>query len=226
MKKMLFDDWAARYDAWFETPACQAVRRYEAELVKELLQPRAGETLLDAGCGTGVFTQDFLAAGAAVTGLDISAPMLDVARKKTGGLPFFGVRGDMLHLPFLDGSFDKAVSVTALEFIGDARRAVDELFRVTRRGGRVVVATLNSLSSWADRRRSTPPDDEQDVWQNAIFRPPDGLLALSPYSGVVRTAIHFEQDADPDRIDAIEERGKLRGLMTGAFVAARWEKPA
>ncbi|MBU2009815.1 MAG: methyltransferase domain-containing protein [Chloroflexi bacterium] len=222
---MLFDDWPARYDEWFETPIGRAVRKREGELIGEFLSPQAGERVLDAGCGTGVFTLDILAAGASVVGLDISGPMIGVARKKSKGYPFSAVRGDMLHLPFRDNHFDKAVSITALEFIRDARSAVGELFRVTRPGGSVVVATLNSLSSWAVRRKTEPQGNEEDVWESAFFRSPDDLLALSPCKGVVRTAIHFEQDEDPDEVAKIERLGRYRGLRTGAFVAVRWEKP-
>ena len=224
-KKALFDDWPARYDGWFETPIGKAVREGEAELIGELLSPKPGERVLDAGCGTGVFTLDILAAGSRVVGLDISGTMLSAACNKTKGYPFSGVRGDMLRLPFRDNHFDKVVSITALEFIGNAKGAVDELFRVTRPGGRVVVATLNSLSSWADQRKTKPQGGEEQVWDSAIFRSPDDLLALTPIKGTARTAIHFGQDDDPDEVAKIERLGRSRGLSTGAFVAVRWEKP-
>jgi len=222
---MLFDDWPSRYDEWFETPIGRVVRKTEGELVVEFVSPRPDEMVLDAGCGTGVFALDALVAGACVVGLDISGPMISVARRKTSGYPFTAVRGDMLRLPFRDSYFDKAVSITALEFIKDARSAVDELFRVTRPGGCVVVATLNSLSPWAVRRKTKPQGGEEDVWANAIFRSPDDLLALSPCKGVVGTAVHFELDADPHEVAEIERRGRSRGLRTGAFLAVRWEKP-
>ena len=75
--------------------------------------------------------------------------MLIQAGKKLKGFPFEMVLADMLNLPFRENSFNKVVSVTALEFIEDGKEAVEELFRVTQRGGRIVVATLNSLSPWA-----------------------------------------------------------------------------
>ena len=88
---------------------------------------------------------------ARVVGLELSLPMLGRARKKAPSQCFQAVRGDMRWLPFADGAFDKAVSVTAIEFLEEARSAVAELFRVTRPGGLVVVASLNSLSRWATR---------------------------------------------------------------------------
>ena len=58
--KELFDEWPERYDRWFTTPIGKLVREIEGELVIDFLRPGAGEKILDAGCGTGVFTLDFL----------------------------------------------------------------------------------------------------------------------------------------------------------------------
>jgi len=201
------------------------VKQIEGDLINDLLCPQRGETIFDAGCGTGVFTIDFLAHGAQVVGLDISAPMLTFARSKTGNYSFFAVRGCMEHLPFKDNSFDKAVSVTALEFIADAKSAVNELFRVTRPKGLVVVATLNSLSPWATRRKAKTERGQRHILMNAFFRSPDELLALSPFNGIVKTVVHFQKDDYPARAMRIEQFSRSQGLDTGAFVAARWQKP-
>ena len=223
-QKTLFDEWPARYDEWFETSIGKVVREVEAELIREFLNPEPEDRVLDAGCGTGIFTLDILATGSQVTGIDISRPMLGYASSKTANHPFFRVHGDMLRLPFHDNYFDKAVSITALEFIADARSAVDEMFRVTRPGGCVVVATLNSLSDWAVRRKAKPQEGEEHVWESAFFRSPNELLALSPCKGVVKTIIHFQEDDDPEQAIEIERLGQSRNLDTGAFVAVRWEK--
>ena len=222
---MLFDEWPERYEQWFTTPIGKLVKEIEGELIHELLNPRPEEKVLDAGCGTGIFTIDFLAAGAQVVGLEISGPMLSFAGRKTAGYPFFKVRGDMLHLPFKDNSFDKTVSITALEFIADAKSAVDELFRVTRPGGCVVVATLNSLSPWAVRRKAKAQKGQKHILENAFFRSPDELLTYSPSKGITKTAIHFQKDDGPDQAMKIERLSWSQRLDTGAFVAVRWEKP-
>ncbi len=224
-EKTLFDEWPERYDQWFTTPIGKLVRETEGELVMDLLKPKAGEKILDAGCGTGVFTLDFLAAGAEVVGLDISAPMLKLAIKKSAGYAFSALRGDMEHLPFKDNSFDKAVSVTALEFIADGRGAVNELFRVTRPGGWVVVASLNSLSPWAARRRAKTESGQKHILEGAFFRSPHELLSLSPYKGIAKTVVHFQKDDEPGQAARTEERGQRNALNTGAFVAVLWQKP-
>jgi ubiquinone/menaquinone biosynthesis C-methylase UbiE len=171
-----------------------------------------------------VFTLDLLASGANVIGLDISLPMLRRSREKARGVPLQIVLGDMLHLPFPGNFFDRAVSVTALEFIEDGQSAVRELFRVTKRGGSVVAATLNSLSPWASRRKFEA-QKKQSIFTKAIFRSPEEMRALAPAEGVIRTAVHFRKEDDPNRAPEIERAGREKGLNTGAFVAARWEKP-
>ncbi len=133
--------------------------------------------------------------------------MLRRAAEKNTVLAHREVAADMMDLPFADGAFDKTVSVTALEFIADARRAVAELFRVTNRGGIVVVATLNRLSPWADRRLEDARHDRSSVFNRVVFRSPAELLALAPVAGVCRTAVHFGKDDPPAEWERIEPEG-------------------
>jgi ubiquinone/menaquinone biosynthesis C-methylase UbiE len=220
--KQIFDDWPVRYDRWFETAIGKAVLATERELILDMLRPQWGELILDAGSGTGIFTEAFLARGGDVVGLDISIAMLRRAAEKKAALAGCEVAADMIHLPFADEVFDKSVSVTAIEFVADAERAVGELFRVTKRGGIVVVATLNSLSSWADRRLADARSDRSSVFNRVIFRSPAELIATAPVAGIARTAVHFGKADPPADWDRIERQG--RGSERGAFVAARWEK--
>ena len=135
---------------------------------------------------------------------------------------YSGVAADMTELPFADRAFDKTVSVAALEFVADEKRAVAELFRVTRPGGVVVVATLNSLSPWAARRSANARRDPESIFNRVFFRSPSQLLAATTMPGIVRTAVHFGKKDDPATFDRSEREGE--GRETGAFVAARWEK--
>ena len=220
----LFDEWPERYDQWFTTPLGSLIKRYEGELISDFLKPTPGEKILDAGCGTGVFTADILSSGSQVVGLDLSLPMLRLAERKFREYPLRLVLGDMSTLPFKDSSFDKAVSITALEFIPDPQRAVDELFRVAKRGAIIVVATLNSLSPWAVRRVEQG-NRGHAIFSKAIFRSPEELLSLTDVKGIVRTAIHFQKGEDPSRAMEIERQGQVGRWDHGAFVAVRWQKP-
>jgi ubiquinone/menaquinone biosynthesis C-methylase UbiE len=220
----IFDQWPEKYDEWFETPIGSLVKKCESELILGLIKPKPDKTILDAGCGTGIFTPDLLSSGASVIGLDLSLPMLLRADRKLKGYPFKALQGNLLTLPFKDHVFDNSISITALEFIREGKKAVDELFRVTKKGGAVVVATLNSLSPWA-RRRIEAGKKGHPIFRQAIFRSPNELQALSPIAGTVRTSVHFQKEDPPDRAIGREREGQTGGWQTGAFIAIRWEIP-
>lgn len=136
-------DAPSTYEAWYDTPRGHWIGATEYALAERELAATRGETLLDVGCGTGWFTRRFAAAGLAVTGLDTNAAWLAFARAHSGP----GIRwmaGDAQRLPFADASFDYAVSIAALCFVADERRAVAEIVRVTRR--RFAIGWLNRNS--------------------------------------------------------------------------------
>lgn len=220
----LFDQWPDKYDAWFRTPIGSLIRKYESDLFLKMLAPSSGERILDAGCGSGVFTGDLISAGSEICGLDLSFPMLVRSAEKHAGARLYLSQGRLEDLPFVDDVFDKTVSITAIEFIEDARSALNEIFRVTRPGGIIVVATLNSSGPWADRRRLLGKKGHA-IFQKVHFRSPEELTALSEIEGVVESAIHFRKEDTPENAKRAESEGKKKCLKTGAFLVARWQKP-
>jgi SAM-dependent methyltransferase len=136
---------AEDYDAWYTTERGRRVAETEYAVLKDRLAPRPADKLLDIGCGTGQFTRRFAADGTLkVLGLDPNIDWLQfAARKRAAGEHF--IAGDATALPFADRSVDLTVSVAALCFIGDQRRAVSELVRVT--GRRFAVGLLNRHSA-------------------------------------------------------------------------------
>lgn len=103
----------------------------------------AGQRVLDVACGTGSFAREAAGRGAEVTGLDRNAGMLAVARRL---VPHVAWREGMAEdLPFDDASFDAVGCQFGLMFFEDRVQALKEMWRVTRSGGRVVVATWDSL---------------------------------------------------------------------------------
>lgn len=139
---------AAEYDKWYQTPRGRWIGETESGLLRRMLGPRSGESLLDVGCGTGYFTRQFARADKlAVAGLDPNRDWLAFAERHAAGTESY-VSGSALALPFADDSFDLVVSVTALCFVADQRRALAEMLRVARR--RVALGLLNrhSLLYW------------------------------------------------------------------------------
>jgi demethylmenaquinone methyltransferase / 2-methoxy-6-polyprenyl-1,4-benzoquinol methylase len=118
---------------------------------------RRGDRVLDAACGTGDLAIADLKAGAgSVTGLDFSEQMLARARRKA---PLEWVRGDLLALPFADGTFDAATVGFGVRNGEDLELALRELRRVLRPGGRLAVLEITQArgalkpfySLWFDR---------------------------------------------------------------------------
>lgn len=221
MAKKLFDTWTESYDNWFTTPTGQLVKKYESELLLELLAPQPGEHILDVGCGTGIFTQDVISSGAQVTGIDLSVPMLHKAISLTDATRFSALCADMCALPFTDNCFDKAFSMTAIEFVADAGKAISELNRVTRKGGCIVVTTLNNLSPWAEQRKKKAQNGHT-LFQHITFRSPDDMHRLIPQLQRIETAIHFKKNEPVTRIPELEKNGKRTQADTGAFLAVQW----
>jgi SAM-dependent methyltransferase len=114
-----------------------------AEHTVSLARLHAGERVLDLATGTGNAALIAGAAGAAVTGLDTSSRLIDVARGRAAAAGLVDARfvvGDVQALPFEDDTFEVALSVFGLIYAADARRAFDEMIRVLRAGGRALIS--------------------------------------------------------------------------------------
>lgn len=161
-----FDALAEKYDLWFETTLGKYVADREKKLVLELARPVKGEKMLDVGIGTGFFALEFMKRGIEIIGIDVSTKMLAIA----AGKGFKNIApGDAVDLHFPNETFDLVVSITALEFIKEPRRAVSEMMRVCKRGGRVVVGTLGAASPWARKRRRDMQRNPSSVFHDAHF---------------------------------------------------------
>ncbi len=220
VKETVFDSWIEQYDEWFTTPTGLYVHQYEADLLLELLDPRPGEHILDVGCGTGIFTRDVSARGVRVTGMDLSFGMLAKAAEQGSG-DFSAVCGNMRALPFADQTFDRAFSMTAIEFVEEISIPLQELHRVTKKGGCLVVATLNALSPWAVQRQKKAQKGHS-LFSHAYFRTPDAIRSLVNSPCTVKTAVHFRKDTPVADIPEIERKGASAGLETGALLAVQW----
>ena len=119
--------------------------------------PDGGE-LLDVPCGFGRHSIPLAEAGYRVTGVDRSQVLLEEARRRaTGDRRPELVRGDYRELPFADASFDTALNLfSSLGYLGDEEdtRALTEIRRVLRPGGRLVIETTHRdrlVAGWHEK---------------------------------------------------------------------------
>jgi demethylmenaquinone methyltransferase/2-methoxy-6-polyprenyl-1,4-benzoquinol methylase len=134
--RSMFDRIAPVYDAMNRVMTAGLDLRWRRLAASEVVTP--GDRVLDAACGTGdLALADHRAGALEVTGLDFSPRMLERARHKAPGLRF--VEGDLLALPFADGSFDAATVGFGVRNVSDLELALRELRRVLRPGGRVAI---------------------------------------------------------------------------------------
>jgi malonyl-CoA O-methyltransferase len=141
----IFRVWSGFYDL----PLVQGVfyRRVHAALMRGLDRaPAEPGVVVDLGCGTAQLTVDLAARypRATVLGVDFSGPMLDAARRRLGDAAPPLVRGNVYALPRADASVDLLVSTISYHWYLETERALAEIRRVVRPGGRFVLATLTS----------------------------------------------------------------------------------
>jgi ubiquinone/menaquinone biosynthesis C-methylase UbiE len=143
---------------WRKNPsACPYGQRFWVEAphplitrprLREILEPQAGERLLEIGPGTGYYTLDlasWVGDQGAVEIFDIQQEMLDHTLRRAREAGLWNVnptRGDAQELGFEDASFDAAILITTLGEIPDQDAALRQIARVLKPGGRLIVGEL------------------------------------------------------------------------------------
>jgi SAM-dependent methyltransferase len=110
----------------------------------------AGRLVLDVGGGPGYFADAFRAAGATYVAIDSDLSELSALRPPDEG----SVLGDAQALPVRNGAVDVCFSSNLLEHVPSPWRMCDELVRVTRPGGLIVIGFTNWLSPWGGHETS------------------------------------------------------------------------
>jgi ubiquinone/menaquinone biosynthesis C-methylase UbiE len=148
-----FDGHAAADDYDVFTP--QASTRL-AEAFVNLTGLKPGARVIDLGCGSGTFTALLARAGYDCVGLDISAKLLEVGRRKHPQIEF--VAGDIEHLPFPAESFDGALLSGVVHHFPDPSPCAKETFRLLRPRGRFLAFDPNRMNPfmWLYRDRASP----------------------------------------------------------------------
>ena len=152
--------WAPIYDRVF-TAVMRPGRRAAAAAVN-----RIGGRILDVGVGTGLELPMF-GPQARITGVDLSAPMLEVARKRVADLGLTNVEDlrvmDAMNLEYADASFEAVVAPYVLTVVPDAERTLDEMARVVRPGGEIILVNhigaergvIAMIEAWLGQRSAS-----------------------------------------------------------------------
>jgi SAM-dependent methyltransferase len=139
LKKILFESFgSASLIRWFEWPR-----------LLDYLNPQPNERILDLASGDGTLALKIAEAGSTVCGLDMAEDSVRISStfsKDIGIAADFAI-GNAEYLPFLGGCVDKVVCSSSLEHFTDAAKALNEVHRVLKKGGSIVL-TADSLSSF------------------------------------------------------------------------------
>lgn len=160
------------------------------------LNPKKGERILDIGCGDGTYNYRIGLRGAQIIGFDLNRMQLKRAIKhhKIPSTGYFC--GDATHLPIQAEQFDTVMSLCVFEHLPDDRETLNEVWRVLRPNGRLLL-TLDSLSIDAvDEDWRTAHRNRHAVRQFYTHRSIETLLQqcgfkLERYRYLVRSAIDF-----------------------------------
>lgn len=155
------------------------------ELVS-LAAPR-GKCVLDLCCGQGTLTAMLVDAGAEVSGLDFSAKMLGIAKKRAPEADLHA--GDAASTPFADGQFDLVICNFGMMHLPDQPRALKEVNRILRPRGRFLMAT------WAS---------------------PEVSPAFGTVFGAIKAHADFSAAPPQPDLFAFARPDEARGMMTAA----------
>ncbi len=142
-----YDAFADAFDLHAASSAYNA--HYDRPAVLELLGDVAGLSILDAGCGSGLYAEELARRGAEVTGADASSEMIRLAAQRAGDRCDFRVHDLEAPLTWAeDASFDVVVMALVLHHLEAPRPVLRELHRVLREDGRLVLSTIHPVVDW------------------------------------------------------------------------------
>jgi phosphatidylethanolamine/phosphatidyl-N-methylethanolamine N-methyltransferase len=173
--------WAPIYDKVF-TLTMRPGRKAASAAIN-----RIGGRVIDVGIGTGLELPMF-DPNVSITGIDLSEPMLRIAQKRVDDLKLSNVEGllvmDAMKLAFPDASFDAAVAPYVLTVVPEPERTLDEMARVVKPGGEIVLVNhigaesgpIAAIEAWLGKRSASLGWRPQFPWSilgDWIARRPD-----------------------------------------------------
>lgn len=206
--------WASTYDK-----ILNPVIALESRMLANLLYPISRQRFLDVACGTGRWTTHLRQQGGSAFGIDASPEMLSEACSKKS-LHGRLVLANAENLPFRDRVADVTLCSFAAGYFNSLRRAMTEMARVTRHGGRVILSDLHPASIAAGWTRSFRLDGS--VYEIEHFSP--SLDEFRNAGMEAKLQLHLQIDAsfgDPERA-IFRAAGKAQLFAELSLVPAVW----
>lgn len=202
--------WGARARDWADVQERVAIPLYEAVLQKARIG--AGTSVLDIGCGAGIFCGMAARLGARVSGMDAAQALVTIAQERVPAGDFR--TGEMESLPYADRSFDLVTGFSSFQFAASPASALREAVRVSRTGT-VVIAVFGK-----------PEESESSAYISAMgsLLPPPPPGAPGPYALSAEGALEalaIQAGMTPGSVETVEcpweypdEQTALRGLLS------------
>lgn len=147
----MFDQVAGGYDRTNTVLSLGNDQLWRAATVRAVA-PRRGQRILDLAAGTAISSVALAKSGAEVVAADFSPGMLAEARRKHGHIPNITfVEADATNLPFGENEFDAVTMSFGLRNVKEPSKALEELLRVTKPGGRLVICEFSTPPNRAFR---------------------------------------------------------------------------
>lgn len=138
-------DIARKYDEYYQSDFGRIVDKIEKEIISQFVKKIPRGKLLELGCGTGHWTEFFVQEGFRVIGVDNSKAMLNIAKQKKNKAKFLLANSE--NLPFNNESHSIIASITMIEFVKNQQKAIQEMYRVLKKNGWLIIGCLNAEST-------------------------------------------------------------------------------
>jgi ubiquinone/menaquinone biosynthesis C-methylase UbiE len=152
--------------------------------------------------------------------------MLQIAQEKTRiqTMDIDFMQMDLYHLDFPDNSFDGVFSMAAFEFIKDTEKAFNELLRVLKPGGKLLIGTIHKDSVWGKMYEDHARRDETSVFRNAALKTVTQLKLLDEkHLLATRGCVYIPPTTEKKKL-TLEHESTLSMIESPGFILGLWRK--